>query len=187
MDLTARTSTQRLQVAQDAARHGHARADAPRPGGALAGARCAAGGRRPAAAYTGAAARYPDRVAIVDERGTLTFEEVHRRTNALARELARGRRRAKATAWRSCAATTAASSRRRSPARSSAPSALYLNTAFAGPQIADVLAREDPVAVIYDEEFAGLVARGRRGAQALRRLERADGAEAAAMTRGSRS
>ena len=42
-------------------------------------------------------------------------------------------------------------------------SALYLNTAFAGPQIADVLAREDPVAVIYDEEFAELVRRGRRG------------------------
>ena len=48
-------------------------------------------GPTPAAAYTGAAARYPDRLAIVDERGTLTFEEVHRRTNALARELARGR------------------------------------------------------------------------------------------------
>src|SRR5207248_1745102 len=36
-------------------------------------------------------------------------------------------------------------------------SALYLNTSFAGPQIADVVAREDPVALIYDEEFAGLV------------------------------
>ena len=41
-------------------------------------------------------------------------------------------------------------------------SALYLNTAFAGPQIADVLEREDPVAVIYDEEFAELVRDGRR-------------------------
>ena len=35
--------------------------------------------------------------------------------------------------------------------------ALYLNTAFAGPQIADVIAREDPVMVIYDEEFAALL------------------------------
>src|ERR1700686_1407013 len=42
-----------------------------------------------AAAYTGAAIRYPDNAAIVDERGTLTFEEVHRRTNALARRLRR--------------------------------------------------------------------------------------------------
>jgi fatty-acyl-CoA synthase len=39
-------------------------------------------------------------------------------------------------------------------------SALYLNTAFAGPQITDVIARENPVAVIYDEEFSGLVGDG---------------------------
>jgi fatty-acyl-CoA synthase len=38
--------------------------------------------------------------------------------------------------------------------------ALYLNTAFAGPQITDVLQRESPAAVIYDEEFAGLIADG---------------------------
>ena len=41
--------------------------------------------------------------------------------------------------------------------------ALYLNTAFAGPQIADVIAREDAVAVIYDEEFAELMAAGSTG------------------------
>ena len=41
-------------------------------------------GPTPAAAYTGSAARYPNRAAIVDERGTLTFDEVQRRTNALA-------------------------------------------------------------------------------------------------------
>ena len=35
---------------------------------------------------------------------------------------------------------------------------LYLNTAFAGPQLADVLAREKPKAVIHDEEFTGLLA-----------------------------
>ena len=58
---------------------------------------------------------------------------------------------------------------------------LYLNTAFAGPQITDVLAREDPVAVIYDEEFTELVREGGRGQAALRRVERA----AAAATRAS--
>ena len=52
-------------------------------------------------------------------------------------------------------------------------SALYLNTAFAGPQITDVLAREEPAAVIYDEDFANLVAEGAASAQALRRLVRA--------------
>src|SRR6202521_4833389 len=42
-----------------------------------------------AGAYTSSAIRYPERTAIVDERGTLTFAEVHRRTNALARGLSR--------------------------------------------------------------------------------------------------
>ena len=53
--------------------------------------------------------------------------------------------------------------------------ALYLNTAFAGPQIADVIEREDPVAVIYDEEFAELVRDGGGEQDALRRVERAAG------------
>ncbi len=69
----------------------------------------------------------------------------------------------KGTGWRSCAATTAASSRRRSRARSWERGALYLNTAFAAPQIADVLARENPVAVIYDDEFSALVSAGAAG------------------------
>ena len=34
--------------------------------------------------------------------------------------------------------------------------ALYLNTAFAGPQITEVVKREKPVALIYDAEFEGL-------------------------------
>ena len=34
---------------------------------------------------------------------------------------------------------------------------LYLNTSFAGPQLVDVLEREKPRLVLYDEEFADLV------------------------------
>ena len=37
-----------------------------------------------AAAYAGAAARYPDRVALVDERGTLTFDEMTSLTSMFA-------------------------------------------------------------------------------------------------------
>ena len=116
-------------------------------------------GPTPAAAYAGAAARYPQRAAIVDERGTLTFEEVHARTNALARELARagiGERAGVAIMCRNhrgfIDATVACSKL--------GANALYLNTAFAGPQITDVLEREQPTAVIYDEEFASLVSEG---------------------------
>src|SRR5687767_5745001 len=44
-------------------------------------------GITPAAGYTGAAARYPDEIAVIDERGTLTFKEVHARSNAIAHAL----------------------------------------------------------------------------------------------------
>jgi len=116
-------------------------------------------GPTPAAAYTGSAARYPDRAAIVDERGTLTFDEVQRRTNALARGLkAEGVREGDGVAimcrnHRGFIDATVACSK-------VGANALYLNTAFAGPQIADVIRREDPKALIYDEEFAGLVGEG---------------------------
>jgi fatty-acyl-CoA synthase len=116
-------------------------------------------GPTPAAAYAGAAVRYPDQPAIVDERGTLTFAEVHRRTNALARALSQAgvcEQDGVAIMCRNhrgfIEATVACSKL--------GASALYLNTSFAGPQIADVLGREDPAAVIYDEEFAELVGEG---------------------------
>ncbi len=35
--------------------------------------------------------------------------------------------------------------------------ALYLNTMFAGPQLAEVTRREGPKALVYDEEFAELL------------------------------
>jgi acyl-CoA synthetase (AMP-forming)/AMP-acid ligase II len=44
-------------------------------------------GPTPAAGYAANAARYPDETAIIDELGTLTFKEVHERTNALAHAL----------------------------------------------------------------------------------------------------
>ncbi len=117
-------------------------------------------GPTPAAAYTGSAIRYPDRIAVADERGTLTFAEVHRRTNALAHELARPGRRRGRRRGDHVPQPPRLRRRHRRPARSWAPTALYLNTAFAGPQITDVLAREDAEAVIYDEEFAGLLRDG---------------------------
>jgi acyl-CoA synthetase (AMP-forming)/AMP-acid ligase II len=118
-------------------------------------------GPTPAAAYAGAAARYPDRAALIDERGVLSFAEVHERTNSLALALrAEGVREGDGVAimcrnHRGFIEATVACSKL-------GASALYLNTAFAAPQIADVLAREDPAAVVYDGEFAGLVEAGSR-------------------------
>ena len=45
-------------------------------------------GATPAAGYKAAATRYPDDLALIDESGTLTFKEVHERSNALAHALA---------------------------------------------------------------------------------------------------
>jgi len=119
-------------------------------------------GPTPAAAYAGAAIRYPQRTAIVDERGTLTFAEVQQRTNALAHEL-----RAAGVGEEDGVAIMCRNHRGFIDATIACAklgaSALYLNTAFAGPQIADVLAREEPVAVIYDEEFTELVRAGAAG------------------------
>jgi len=119
-------------------------------------------GPTPAAAYTGSAARFPNRAAIIDERGTLTFEEVHRRTNALAHELrAAGIEEGDGVAimcrnHRGFVEATVACSKL-------GASALYLNTAFAGPQITDVMRREDPAGLIYDADFANLVEDGGEG------------------------
>ena len=35
--------------------------------------------------------------------------------------------------------------------------ALYLNTMFSGPQLEGVMEREEPVALVYDEEFGELL------------------------------
>jgi len=113
-------------------------------------------GPTPAAGYTASASRFPDATAIVDDRGTLTFGEVHRRTNALAAALAaRGIREGDGVAimcrnHRGFVEATVACSKL-------GAHALYLNTAFAGPQITEVVEREGPVALVYDDEFENLV------------------------------
>jgi len=116
-------------------------------------------GPTPAGAYIGAAIRQPERTALVDERGTLSFSQMNRRTNALAHQLREAGVRERDGVAIMCRnhrgfveATVACSKL--------GATGLYLNTAFAGPQIADVLQREDPVALVYDEEFTELVAAG---------------------------
>jgi acyl-CoA synthetase (AMP-forming)/AMP-acid ligase II len=113
-------------------------------------------GPTPAAGYSVSAVRRPDKVGIVDELGTLTFQEIHERTNALANawsDLGIGEGDGVAILCRNhrgfIDATVACSKL--------GANALYLNTMFAGPQITDVCAREKPKAIVYDQEFAGMV------------------------------
>jgi fatty-acyl-CoA synthase len=112
-------------------------------------------GPTPAFGYTASKIRDPDGTAIIDELGTLTFEEVHVRTNALAHSLSDagvGEGDGVAIMIRNhrgfIDATVACSKL--------GAHALYLNTAFAGPQITEVVKREKPVALIYDAEFEEL-------------------------------
>lgn len=114
-------------------------------------------GASPATGAKTAAIHHAHEPALIDERGSLTFEQVHRRTNALARSLSEmgiGHGDGLGIMCRNhrgfVEATLAAAKL--------GASALYLNTAFAGPQLAEVTRREGPRALVYDEEFAGLLA-----------------------------
>jgi acyl-CoA synthetase (AMP-forming)/AMP-acid ligase II len=119
-------------------------------------------GRSPAAGAISLAARFPDEPAIVDELGTLTHSEVHTRTNALAHALSdAGMVEGDAVGimcrnHRGFIEATIAVSKL-------GANSLFLNTAFAGPQLTDVVRREKPKALIFDEEFTGLLSdAGRR-------------------------
>jgi acyl-CoA synthetase (AMP-forming)/AMP-acid ligase II len=100
--------------------------------------------------------------ALIDEAGSLSFKELDQRSNALARALADDgigegdgvaimcrNHRVFVDATLACAKLGA--------------QALYLNTAFAAPQLAGVVENERPVAMIYDEEFRGLLSEALEG------------------------
>ena len=115
-------------------------------------------GTGPAGGFIAMALRDPHRVGLVDELGSLTFDEMHRRSNALARALTeRGVREGDSVAvmcrnHRGFVDAIVATAK-------CGADILLLNTAFAGPQLVDVLEREGPRVVVHDEEFTGLLAR----------------------------
>jgi acyl-CoA synthetase (AMP-forming)/AMP-acid ligase II len=113
-------------------------------------------GASPAAGVASGAINYPHEPMVEDESGSLTFAKVHQRSNALARGLAaEGVEEGDGIAIMCrnhhgfVEATLAVSKL--------GATGLYMNTAFAAPQLADVVEREQPVALIYDGEFAGLL------------------------------
>jgi acyl-CoA synthetase (AMP-forming)/AMP-acid ligase II len=113
-------------------------------------------GAAPALGSAANAITHPDRTAIVDDAGALTWAETHRRSNVLARALQEegiGLGDGVAIMCRNhryFIESTMACSKLGAVA-------LYLNTAFAGPQLADVMEREQPGALIYDQEFTDLL------------------------------
>jgi len=113
-------------------------------------------GRSPAAGAISLAARYPEETMIVDELGTLSYSEVDTRTNALAHALSdTGLVEGDGVGLmcrnhRGFIEATIALSKL-------GADTLYLNTAFAGPQLLEVVQREKPKALIFDEEFYDLL------------------------------
>ena len=113
-------------------------------------------GAGPAAGVAAAAISVENETAVIDEVGALTFSELHKRSNALARGFAESgigegdgiaimarNHRGFVDATLACAKLGA--------------NALYMNTAFAAPQLADVVKREEPAAIVYDQEFTELL------------------------------
>lgn len=115
------------------------------------------GGTTPATAIKVAAIKHPDRTFLVDEAGSLTFSEVNERSTRLARGLARlGLGEGDSIGimcrnHRGFIETMLAAGKLGS-------TALFLNTMFSGPQLAEVVEREGPKILVCDEEFEDLLA-----------------------------
>jgi fatty-acyl-CoA synthase len=104
-----------------------------------------------------AAIKYPDRLGLVDEYGALSFEELNRRSDALACAL-----RARGTDEGHGVGILCRNHRYFLDATFAAGKlgarTLYLNTDFGGPQLRDVCEREGVSVLVHDEEFEQLAA-----------------------------
>ncbi len=113
-------------------------------------------GASPAAGITASAIQRPDKVALIDDAGELTFAELESRSNALARAL-----RAEGVKGGESVAIMCRNHRGFVDALFACSklgaTVLLMNTDFAGPQLHDVIEREEPQAIIYDSEFQGLM------------------------------
>ncbi|MGW1024834.1 AMP-binding protein [Streptomyces sp. NPDC002577] len=98
-----------------------------------------------------------DALCLVDELGELTFGQIDRRTNALARSLAE-----RGIGPDSLVALLARDHRGAVETMVAAGKLgarmLPMNTGFPGPQLAEVAEREGVDAIVYDEEFSATVA-----------------------------
>jgi fatty-acyl-CoA synthase len=138
-----------------------ARAGVLRPLGPKVAVRAVAATRRwdrtLASAVATNAARYGAAEGLVDERGALSFRDLHRRTNALANALAdRGVGPGRPVGLlcrdhRYFVETAVACSKL-------GADVLLLNTSFSAPQLRDVLEREGATVLVHDAEFGRVAA-----------------------------
>ena len=113
-----------------------------------------------------AAVRAPHGIGLIDERGSLTWPEIQQRAGALGAGLVAAHGgpvesvAILARNHRGFVDALLASTR-------IGAHALLLNTGFSGPQLAEVMEREGARVIVYDEEFAGVVADARERADGL--------------------
>ena len=109
-----------------------------------------------AAGYAASAERDPTAIALIDDTGTLTFEEVDDLSGRLATALA-----ARGVEPETPVALLARNSRwfvlSAVALDKVGAGVLYMNTGFAGPQLADVMRREGGSLLIHDAEFSDAV------------------------------
>jgi acyl-CoA synthetase (AMP-forming)/AMP-acid ligase II len=115
-------------------------------------------GMSPTVGFAAAAQRCPDRPGLVDELGTLTWKQLDEGCDALAaalQALPGGQPKVIGIMCRNHRGFVEALV----AVNRIGADVLLLNTSFAGPALAEVVAREGVDAVIYDEEFTGIVER----------------------------
>ena len=127
-------------------------------------------------AFASAAQRCPDRAAIIDEIGALTWREIDQRGNALAAALERLPGGTPETIGIMCRNHRGFVEALVAANRVGADMVL-LNTSFAGPALAEVADREQLDAIVYDQEFSETIDRALvQRPEATRLVAWADGA-----------
>ncbi len=123
-------------------------------------------GMTPATGYAAAAVRFPHAPAVIDEAGTLSFADVHRRTSSLANGLADSGIGEGDNVGILCRNHRGFVDAAVALSKLGA-NAYFLNTSFAGPQLADLIKVEKVTGLVYDQEFTEAV---RQGARRCRRF-----------------
>jgi acyl-CoA synthetase (AMP-forming)/AMP-acid ligase II len=113
-------------------------------------------GASPAAGISASAQIRGNEVGLIDDAGELGFVDLHKRSNALAHSLLDAGIEPGDGVAIMCRNHRGFVDATLALAKIGA-NGLYMNTAFAKPQLADVVKREQPAGLIYDEEFADLL------------------------------
>ncbi|WP_280274595.1 AMP-binding protein [Nocardia wallacei] len=113
-------------------------------------------GPTPAMLLAASAIRFPERVAVIDERGELTYRQLQRRAEAIAAALFARSPAAPRSVGIVCRNHRGFVEAMSAGAQLGAE-LIFVNTELPPPQLAAILRRHDPDILIYDDEYAAAV------------------------------